>query len=228
VAVAGFYCSAEAFARAFRDPRQRNAAAVLSATGAVLFLGLIWFLAGGADASAARAAANATMDAASLTFVVYFLAGPLSRLMATASARALGAAQTAIAFAFAGTYAMFLTWIVAPYYFTGEHMPLPASTFVLFSAAILTIFLIGAARREFSRSGSGRALRGLSTGYFWLVFAIDDLDHLFAQYRPESGFHGVSLVLLTLALLIRVADALLERRRAVMSARGLKVSVASR
>jgi hypothetical protein len=214
-----FYRAAEEMVSAFRDPRQRNSVAALSAVCAAMLLGLIWFLAGGGNASAARAAANAVMDAASLAFVLYFAAAPLSRLIAAASTQALGRARAGIAFVFGGMYGVFLVWIVAPYYFAREHMPLPALTFVLFSAAILTVFLAGAGRRGYSRSGSGRALQGLSTGYFWLVFAIDDLDHLLGPYRLESGFHGFSLALLALALLIRLADMFVERRKAVFSAR---------
>jgi hypothetical protein len=208
-------------ASVFRDPRRRNSAAALSAAGAALLLGLVWFLARGSNASAARTAANAVMDAASLTFVLYYVAGPLSRLIATASMRGLGSARVGIAFAFAGTYGTFLAWIVAPYYFAGEHMPLPTLTFVLFSAAILAVFLIGAGRHEFSHSGSGRALQGLSSGYFWLVFAVNDLNHMSGPYRFESGFYGFLLVLLALSLLVRFADAFLERRKATISARAI-------
>lgn len=209
----------KAFVSAYRNPRRHNSVMALGAAGGALLLGWAWFLAGGGDASAARAAANVVMQVASLIFVLYYIVGPLSRLVPIASMRALRRERVGITFAFAGMYGVFLVWIVAPYYFAHEHMPLPSLTFVLFSAAILAVFVTSARDIRFSRSASGRTVQSLSTGYFWVVFAINDLDHTIGPHRPDGGFHGFSLALLVLALLARFADTLIERRKAVISGR---------
>jgi hypothetical protein len=50
----------------------------------------------------------------------------------------------------------------------------------------------------------------MGVAYFWTVYAVSDLDHLYGPHRPD-GYFGASLSILVVALLIRFADSFRQR-----------------
>ncbi len=188
---------------------------MLALAGAAIGLavGAIAFLAHGGGLNSARFAADMVLRAASLAFIVSFLALPLSRLIPGEATAMLGRERCGLTLAFAAMYGVFLVNVVLPFYLTG-HMPLPSLVFSLFSALILAVMLIGtypAAVRFLGRQAT-RTLESLAVGYFWLAFAFADFDFIVGPHRPDY-FHGISLTLLLAALALRFADAFLQRRK---------------
>ena len=57
-----------------------------------------------------------------------------------------------------------------------------------------------------------RALQRIATSYFWMVFVITGIEHLYGPHRPDD-WYGFSLLTLTAALLIRFADSFVQHRR---------------
>lgn len=203
-----------------RHPLKRSVALVAGVALAVA-LSVAGFLLHGGGQNGARFAANLVFFSSSLVFAFYYIAGPLSRLIPVLWARTLGEERFALACGFAGTMAVFLFFVLAPDYVAGTSTPLPTQAYVVFTAAVVAAFLMSAGSKRAARSVIFRSLQSLSSGYFWLVFVFTDLNRMVGPHRPDGNFYGLSLMLLVAALLVRFADAFVERRKAGMSTRAV-------
>ncbi len=164
-------------------------------------------------------AARLVLAAASLAFVVAYLAKPLCRLIPSDATRAMARESIGLTQAFAGIYAVFLSCIVLPGFFTENVVSLPTLAFAAFSALILAVMMFGTSAKRILGSHAGRAILGLSNAYFWCAFAASDLGHMVGPHRATAFdvFYEVSLSLLVLALFVRFADTFLERRKVRMA-----------
>jgi hypothetical protein len=188
-------------------------------TGLALLLAAGAFLLRGGGMIGSGSAARLVLAGASLAFIIAYVAMPLSRLFPSATTRALGRERAGLTQAFAGVYAVFLSCITLPYFLTGEAIPLPTLAFAVFSTLILAVMLFGTSTRRILGSPAGRAMVGLSNAYFWCAFAASDLDHMVGPHQKGifDLFYHFSLILLVLALLVRFADAFMERRKVRMA-----------
>jgi len=164
-------------------------------------------------------AARLVFAAASLAFVVAYIAKPLCRLIPTDATRALGRESIGLTQAFGGMYAVFLACVVLPGFFADDAFSLPTLAFAALSASILAVMMFGTSTKRILGSRAGRAMLGLSNAYFWCAFAASDLGHMVGPHRADvfDIFYEISLSLLVLALFIRFADAFVERRRVRMA-----------
>ncbi len=164
-------------------------------------------------------AARLVLATASLAFVITYIAKPLCRLIPSDATRALARERIGLTQAFAGMYAVFLGCIVLPGFFAENVVSLPTLAFAAFSALILAVMVFGTSTKRALGPLAGRATLGLSNAYFWCAFAASDMNHMVGPHRPDvfDVFYKISLSLLVLALLIRFADAFVERRRVRMA-----------
>ena len=164
-------------------------------------------------------AARLVYAVASLAFVVAYVAKPLCRLIPSDATRALGRESVGLTQAFGGMYAVFLATILLPGFLTDDGFSLPTLAFAALSAVILGVMMFGTSTKRILGSRAGRTMLGLSNAYFWCAFAASDLDHIVGPHRASvfDVFYDISLCLLVLALLVRFADAFVERRRVRMA-----------
>lgn len=198
------------FAPAWEVGRRKTTLA-LTATAAALVIAAASFLWRGGDHNAARFAAQMVFRASSFAFLIYYLATPLGRLVRSRPTLLIARERVGLALAFACSYAVFLGLTVMPDYESGIRIPLATLAFVVFSMLILGVMLLGeyAGRADAEWRPALRAMEAVGVCYFWMIFACDDLGHLYGPHRPD-GFYGVSLVILAVALLARFADAFKE------------------
>jgi hypothetical protein len=158
--------------------------------------------------------------ASSIAFLIYYLARPVARLVPSRYTLALARERVGLAFAFVCMYAVFLGCTLTPNYLSGAHVALPTLAFCVFSGLILAVVLAGeyAGRADPAWRSAWRAMESIGVAYFWLVFAIDDLNHISGPHRTDH-FHGVSLTILVLALLVRFADSFVQRYRLMPQSR---------
>ncbi len=184
-----------------------------------LAVAILAFLTHGGDENAARFAPGAVLRFAVLPFLAYYLAGPVARLFPSRATGDYARARTGLALAFAAMYAVFLGLTLEPATVNGEHLPLPALSFAAISAFVLLVLVVAAQRTQFglAERAAWRAVESFAVVYFWLVFAIQDLDRLYGPHRAEP-FAGMAVLLLTLGLFVRFADAFVARRRALVQA----------
>jgi len=166
----------------------------------------------GRDINAMRAAAMMVFRASSAAFLLFYLAGPVARLIPSRPTVALARERTGLALAFAAMYAVFLACLIAPDVLGGARVPLASLSFAVFSGLILAVVLMGerAPRAERSWRSALRTMEMLGVAYFWAAYAVNDLDHLSGPHRPD-GYYGASLTVLCLALLVRFADSFRQR-----------------
>jgi hypothetical protein len=195
-------------------PRPRPLAFALCAIAAALALASVAFVIHGGDRNGARFAADMVMRFSSLAFVVFYVAGPLARLIPVRATAVLRQERLGLALAFVAIYGVFLACVAAQYFTIGAAMPLPAEAFCGLSAMILTALAISSYNNTVVERPrvAWRALESLGCGYFWLVFAVSNLDYVVGPHRPDR-FHGFALCLLVLALLIRFADSFVQRHK---------------
>jgi hypothetical protein len=210
--------AADMMSYACRRPLKRSVALTAGAMLAIV-LSVIGFLFHGGGQNGARFAANLVLFSSSLVFALYYVAGPLSRLISVPATRALGEGRFALAYGFAGVMAVFIFLVLEPDYVSGARTPLPSLAYAALTAAVAAAFLMSAGSKGAARSVTLRSLQSLSCGYFWLVFVFTDMDRMAGPHRPDGIFYGLSLTLLAVAFLIRFADALIARRKAGMSSR---------
>jgi hypothetical protein len=198
---------------------RRKLVIAFAGTGLAVFLAMGAFLLRGGGTIGSGFAARVVLAAASLGFVIAYVARPLARLFPLPATQILGRERAGLVQAFAGMYAVFLTCIVLPYFLTGEAIPLPTSAFAVISAFILAVMLFSTSTLRILGSRAGRTMLGLANAYFWCAFAASDLDQMVGPHRATlfDAFYRLSLGLLVLALLVRFADAFMERRRVRMA-----------
>ncbi|HWA92766.1 MAG TPA: hypothetical protein VG889_22220 [Rhizomicrobium sp.] len=196
------------------QPGRRKATLALSGTAIGLGVAIASFLWHGGDGNAARYAAQMVFRAASIAFLVYYLAVPLARLVRTPATLALARQRTGLALAFVCIYAVFLGCTLAPDYMSHARVPLATLTFCAFSGLVLAVVLAGeyAGRAAPGWRSAWRAMETLGVAYFWLVFAVDDLNHIAGPHRVDH-YYDVSLLAFTLAVLVRFADSFVQRYR---------------
>lgn len=199
------------FAPAWQGSRRRTTLA-LSGIAIALAVAAGAFLIRGGDSNAARYATMMVFRASQAGFLLYYLAGPVARLVPSRPAFAVARQRTGLALAFAGMYAVFLGCTLLPDYMHSVHTPLPTIVFCAFSAIILAAILMGerAGRADPQWRAAWRAMEIMGVAYFWSVFVVSDIDHMTGPHRPD-GFYGISLMAFVLALLVRFADSFLER-----------------
>jgi hypothetical protein len=198
-------------APAFQLGRRKTTLA-LSGAALGLAVAIFAFLAHGRDANAARFAATTVFRASSLAFLLFYLAGPVARLIPSLPTLAVARERTGLALAFAAFYVVFLVCALSPDYLAGAHVPLATVVFAIFSTVILGVILAGerSGLADASWRPALRAMETVGVAYFWMVYAVNDLDHLSGPHRPD-GYYGLSLSILVGALLIRFADSFWQR-----------------
>lgn len=203
----------QVFAPAWQ-PGRRKTTLALAGTAIALSVAVVAFLMHGGDRNAARYAAQLVFRASSLAFLVYYLAMPLARLVRSRQTLTLAREHVGLALAFVCSYAVFLGCVLVPEYMAGARIPLTTLAFCVFSAVVLGVVLMGeyANRADPEWRTSLRAMECIGVAYFWLTYAVNDLDHLYGPHRPD-GYYGISLTVLVLALLVRFADSFLQRYR---------------
>jgi hypothetical protein len=206
--------AADVMSTACRHPLKRSVGLMAGVTLAAA-LAAAAALSRGAGPNGIRFAANLVLFSSSLVFVLYYVAGPLSRLLSVA--RLLGEERFALAYGFAGMMAVFVFLALEPDYATGAHTSLASLTYGGLTAGVALAFVMSAGSKRAERSVAMRTVQSLSCGYFWLVFAFTDADRMIGPHRPDGIIYGLSLLLLAIALPIRFADAFMARRKAAMS-----------
>lgn len=196
----------------FWEPGRRKTTLALAGTAAALTVAVASFLIRGGDQNAARFSALMVFRASSVAFLLYYLATPLARLVRSRTTLTLARQRTGLALAFVCMYAVFLGCVLMPDTMSGAHVPLATLTFSVFSVMILGVVLAGeyANRADSGWRAALRAMECVGVAYFWLVYAVDDLGHIYGPHRPDY-FYGISLTMLVLALLLRFADSFVER-----------------
>ncbi len=199
--------------------RPRTLTIAAAGTGLALLLAIGGFIIRGGGVNGIRFGAGLVLVASSIAFVVAYIAQPLCRLVPTNATRALGRERAGLTNAFACMYAVFLASIVLPGGLAGEPLALPTLAFAIISTAILAVLVFGASTRRVLGPSAGRAVLGLASAYFWCAFAVNDLNHMVGPRRADwlEPLYVLSLALLVLALLLRFADAFLERRKVRMA-----------
>jgi hypothetical protein len=194
--------------------QKRKTTLALTGLAIGLAVAIVAFLAEGGDENAARFAAGAVFRASILGFLAYYLAAPVARLFPSRAAGEIARARTGLALGFAATYAVFLGLTVVPALSAGQHVPLPVLTFAILSSLVVLVLVVAAHYTQFgyAERAPWRTLESSAVVYFWLVFAIEDLNRLYGPHRPDA-LAGVALVLLVLGLFVRFADAFMQRRR---------------
>jgi hypothetical protein len=191
----------------------------LSGLALGLVVAIVAFLAHGGDDNAGRFAAATVFRVSVLPFLAYYLAAPLARLFPSRATKDYARMRTGLALAFAAAYAVFLGLTMGPALSVGPHPPLSIMSFAVISAFVLLVLVAAAQRTQFgyAERTAWRTVESFAVVYFWLVFAVEDLNRLYGPHRPDP-LPGVALLLLTLALFVRFADAFLERRKALVQA----------
>ncbi len=169
---------------------------------------------GAGDGSLWPLAAEMVSRFSLLIFVAAMIVEPVARLIPSAATRAAGGERTSLILGFLAASAISLACVAAPSQLGGEPMTLPAIAYCLLTGAILVVMLFSAhpATIRFLGAPAWRSLQRIATAYFWLAFALTGISHLIGPHRPDS-WHGVSLLLLLAALLVRFADTFLAHYR---------------
>lgn len=208
--------AADALASACQNP-QRRSVGLLAGVATAILLSLAAFLLHGGGPNGARFANNLMLFCSSLVFAAYYVAAPLSRLVPATGA--FGTWRFSIAYGFTGMIGVFLVSVLAPNYEANGGVSLPTLAFAAVTVLVAGAFVISAGDWRATHSATMRSLQSLSSGYFWMVFALMDLDRMQGPHRPDPIPYSISLLLLVLALLVRFADALTQHVKGAMSRR---------
>ena len=123
------------------SPRKRTLGLVAGMALAV-FAAWASFLADGGDMNAARFASTMVLNAASLAFVLYYVAGPLSRLVRSQATEIFGHARFALAYGFVGMIGIYLACVMMPDYLATARVPLSTLTYAVFTVLVGAVFLL--------------------------------------------------------------------------------------
>ncbi len=162
---------------------------------------------GGGDGSLWPLAAEMVSRFSLLIFVAAMVVEPIARLIPSAVTRAAALERSSLILGFVAASAISLICVAAPSELGGEPMTIPAIAYCLLTAGILTVMLFSGhpATIRFLGAPAWRSLQRISTAYFWLAFALTGIGHLVGPHRPDD-WHGVALLLLVAALILRFAD----------------------
>ena len=155
------------------------------------------------------------------TCLIYFAAitaGPLARLIPSASLRRLCEERRQLVWGFCAGFGVYLASVLLP-----NTAPLPdrdelTAGMLLFvlSAGFLALVIAYAASRpaaQFLGERISRTLVYVGMATFWLAYAGTGLSHISGPHRPDI-FYGFSLSLMVIALLLRFADRFLATIKA--------------
>jgi len=155
------------------------------------------------------------------TCLIYFAAvtaGPLARLIPSASLRRLCEERRQLVWGFCAGFGVYLACILFP-----NTAPLPdrdelTTGMLLFvlSAGLLVAVIAYAATRSAARflgETISRTLVHVGMSTFWLAYAALGLSHISGPHRPDI-FYGFSLSLMVIALLLRFADCFVAKMKA--------------
>ncbi|MEI9991277.1 MAG: hypothetical protein WDM86_14675 [Rhizomicrobium sp.] len=154
-----------------------------------------------------------------LLFVAAMTVEPVARLIPSRATRAAARERGSLILGFVAASVLSLVCIVAPSRLGGEAMTTPAIAYSLLTGAILVVMLFSGhpATIRFLGAPAWRSLQRIATVYFWLAFALTGMSHLIGPHRPDD-WHGLSLLLLVAALLVRFADTFVAHLRQRMAA----------
>lgn len=150
-----------------------------------------------------------------ILFVVAMVVEPIARLIPTDATQAAARERPSLMIGFAFATAVSLGLLMAPVYLGTEKLAGPVTVYSAMTAAIVVVLLSSShpATKRFLGETAWRTLQRVATAYFWVAFSIIGIDKMVGPHRPES-WHGISLMLLVGALLIRFADTLVAHIRA--------------
>ncbi len=134
-------------------------------------------------------------------------------------ARAGSGRETGVAVAaFAVTYATYLVFSFAPFWLAKTEPLIGIRVFGLLAATACLVLAISALPRWPGTFGQPlrRGAQVLMLGFFWMSFAICDLDHLYGPHRPDR-FFGISVLVLVAALLLRFAASFVRTMKVILA-----------
>lgn len=147
---------------------------------------------------------------ASLVFFAALAGAPVGRLAGRfwPGARVLEDRSPELIWGFCASYGVYLLAVLVP---NGVHLAGGALLFVLFGAGVTAVMAAAAAPLRLIHGAAPliedkvrRALLGTAMTYFWLAYCLLALARIAGPHRP-GYFHGTSLLLMILALLLRFA-----------------------
>ncbi|MEJ1969261.1 MAG: hypothetical protein WDN03_11615 [Rhizomicrobium sp.] len=161
-----------------------------------------------------RAAAEMTARFAVLLFAAAMIAEPVGRLVPVRPMQALACERGSLMLAFVLAMTASLACVAAPALLGGDKLTAQALAYCMLTGAILVVMLFSAhpATKRVLGGPAWRTLQRIGTSYFWLAFALIGIDHMVGPHRPD-GWYGLSLLLLTVALLIRFTDSFVAKLR---------------
>jgi hypothetical protein len=160
-------------------------------------------------------------------FVAAMVVEPIARLIPSDTTEAAARERPSLMLGFAFATAMSLGCLMAPVYLGTEKLAGPVTVYSAMTAAIVVVLLISShpATERFMGERAWRTLQRIATAYFWLAFSLIGIDKMVGPHRPDS-WHGISLLLLVGALLIRFTDTFVAHvRRPRATTQGMAVKV---
>ena len=151
---------------------------------------------------------------ASFVFLAAMLSGSLGRLFKGPLFDWLRDEQRDMMLAFAASYGVYIAAIIGGGIFTGTSTPAGELFFCLFSTVVLLVVFTASLRssRPIFGTAGRRVMLGVANVYFWLSYALMAIAHLAGPHRPD-GYYGLFLSLALAALLVRFADAFVQKLR---------------
>ncbi|HEY0105369.1 MAG TPA: hypothetical protein VGB91_04740 [Rhizomicrobium sp.] len=194
------------------DPDRRGGIVLAAFAVCALLAALSWLLA--VDGNGWALASNMVSRFSLLLFVALVTVEPVARLVPIALTKMAARAQGGLVLGFITAQALALLFLVAPSRLVEGRLALQTVAFCAVTACILVVFALVSLKMVERRFGgpATRTLRGIANAYFWLVFVLTGLEGSIGPHRPDS-WYGISLLLLTFALLVRFADAFAAQRR---------------
>ncbi len=201
-----------------------SAVGTLCAVAACASIGLIVLERQGESTVGLHAASQAVFRASSFIFLIWFISEPMAGLLPYGPSGIFGRERESFLLAFVASYATFLVFLIGPLFLS--ELQIPIETLFFTTVAVLVgCALVWSTHRRGPRLLGDAGWRRADTfamGYFWLVYVVADVTHLYGPHRPDR-FYGISILCLIGALLLRFAAALVRktgragRHRAILS-----------
>jgi hypothetical protein len=155
-----------------------------------------------------------------LLFVAAMVVEPIARLIPTDATEAAARERPSLMIGFAFATAVSLGCLMAPVYLGTEKLAGPVTVYAALTGFIVVVMLISSHPVTLRLLGerAWRTLQRIATAYFWVAFSLVGIDKMVGPHRPDS-WHGISLLLLVGALLIRFMDTLVAHVRTPRMAR---------
>jgi hypothetical protein len=149
-----------------------------------------------------------------ILFVAAMVVEPIARLIPTDVTEAVARERPSLMIGFAFATAASLACLMAPVYLGTEKLAGPVTVYSAMTAAIVVVLLSSShpITKRVLGERAWRTLQRIATAYFWVAFSLIGIDKMVGPHRPDS-WHGISLMLLVGALLIRFMDTLVAHHR---------------